>query len=205
MSKRKDHWEHVYRSKSSTEVSWYQPCPELSLKLIGHSGISHQEPVIDIGGGCSLLVDHLLELGYGHISVLDISAAALDIAINRLGEEAQRVNWIEADATDFELPQQVALWHDRAVFHFLTDPTDREAYLANLSRHLKSGGQLIIAAFGPEGPEQCSGLNIVQYDLDRIQAELGPQYTLHETDWEKHVTPAGDQQAFNYFRFEKTA
>ncbi|MES9875898.1 MAG: class I SAM-dependent methyltransferase [Candidatus Sedimenticola sp. PURPLELP] len=204
MTDRKNHWEQVYSSKTSTEVSWYQPCPDISLKLIEHSGITPDDPIIDIGGGCSLLVDHLITLGYTNISVLDLARSALDIAIRRLEEQAEKVTWIEADATDFDLAHEIALWHDRAVFHFLTDPADRKAYLQNLKRHLRTGGQLIIAAFAPEGPEKCSGLNIVQYDLDKIQAELGPDYVLHEATAENHVTPSGGQQAFNYFRFEKS-
>lgn len=153
---------------------------------------------------CSLLVDNLLDRGYKQVSVLDISSAALNVAIQRLGEQSKKVSWIEADATDFELPHKVALWHDRAAFHFLTDPADRKAYIESLNRHLKAGGQLILAAFAPEGPEQCSRLKIVQYDLDKIQGELGPGYVLHEATSENHITPAGGQQAFNYFRFEKS-
>ena len=203
MSERKKHWESVYQDKPSTSVSWYQPLPELSLRQINHSDVGKDEAIIDIGGGCSLLVDNLLEQGYTNLSVLDISATALDIARTRLGEAASRVNWMEADATSFELEQPISLWHDRAVFHFLTDPADRKAYINNLNQHLRTGGQLIIAAFSPQGPEKCSGLEIVQYDLDLIQKELGDNFHMIEATAESHITPSGAQQAFNYFRFEK--
>jgi len=205
MHDRKKHWEQVYREKPATSVSWYQPLPELSLRLIAHSGIGKDEAIIDIGGGCSLLVDNLLRQDYSRLSVLDLSSTALNITIDRLGDEAGKVNWIEADATDFELEQPVALWHDRAVFHFLTDAKERQAYINNLNRHLRPGGQLIIAAFSPEGPEQCSGLDIVQYDPELIQKVLGAHFHLIETTAERHTTPAGGQQAFNYFRLEKRA
>ncbi|MEW7978341.1 MAG: class I SAM-dependent methyltransferase [gamma proteobacterium symbiont of Phacoides pectinatus] len=152
MSDRKQHWEKVYRERSASELSWYQPIPARSLHLIKQSGTPGDAPIIDIGGGCSLLVDHLLARGYRNLSVLDISATALEVTARRLGEAAQRVRWIEADATRFDPGQPIALRHDRAVFHFLTDPSDRAAYLDNLDRHLRPGGALIIAAFAPEGP-----------------------------------------------------
>ena len=197
---RKTHWEQVYRDKSPLEVSWYQAAPTLSYELIQASGIDHAAPLIDIGGGASTLVDHLLDDGYSAVSVLDISAQALAHAQRRLGERAQRVCWIEADITRFEPAQSYRLWHDRAVFHFLTDPIDRASYRSVLERALVPGGQLIIGTFAPGGPERCSGLPIAQYDAALMQAELVGGFTLLETRSELHRTPAGKDQLFNYFR-----
>lgn len=202
---RKTHWEQVYRDKSPLEVSWYQAAPTLSRELILSSGIDRQTPLIDVGGGASTLVDHLLADGYTAVSVLDISAQALAHARRRLGAQADRVCWIEADITRFEPPQVYRLWHDRAVFHFLTSAGDRASYRAALERGLAPDGQLIVGTFAPGGPERCSGLPIAQYDAARMQAELGRGFTLLEARSETHRTPAGKDQLFNYFRFVKHA
>lgn len=201
---RKSHWERVYRDKSPLEVSWYQTAPTLSWELIRASGIEPDAPLIDVGGGASTLVDHLLDHGFSAVSVLDISAQALDHAQRRLGERAGRVHWTEADVTRFEPPQCYRLWHDRAVFHFLTETADRERYRTVLARALAPGGQLIMGTFAPGGPERCSGLPIVQYDAARMQAELGVDFVLQETRTETHRTPAGKDQLFNFFRFLKS-
>ena len=200
---RKNHWEQVYRDKSPLEVSWYQVAPTLSRELIRASGVDRRAPLIDVGGGASTLVDHLLDDGYDAVSVLDISAQALAHARRRLGARADAVTWIEADITRFEPPGEYRLWHDRAVFHFLADAEDRARYRAALARGLAAGGQLIIGTFAPGGPERCSGLPIVQYDAARIQAELGSGFELLETRGETHRTPAGKDQLFNFFRFVK--
>ena len=200
-NERKTHWERVYRDKSPLEVSWYQVASTLSRELIQASGVERSAPLIDIGGGASTLVDHLLDDGYSAVSVLDISAQALAHAQHRLGERAQQVRWIEADITCFEPLESYRLWHDRAVFHFLTEPVDRMRYHAVLESALEPGGQLIIGTFAPGGPEQCSGLPIVQYDAVRMQAELGSGFTLLETRAETHRTPSGKDQLFNYFRW----
>ncbi|MFN2309149.1 MAG: trans-aconitate 2-methyltransferase [Gammaproteobacteria bacterium] len=198
---RKSHWEQLYRDTSPQAVSWYQSAPTLSCALIRASGSDRQAPLIDVGGGASTLVDQLLADGYGDVSVLDISAEALTHARHRLGARAGGVRWIEADVTQFRPPQVYRLWHDRAVFHFLTAAEDRAGYRAALEGGLAPGGQLIIGTFAPGGPERCSGLPIVQYDAARMQAELGEHFALLETRVELHRTPAGTDQSFNFFRF----
>ncbi len=197
------HWQQTYQNKSPLEVSWYQKEPTLSLRLIEASGVSPEESIIDVGGGASLLVDCLLERGFSQLSVLDISANALDLTRRRLAERAAAVNWHEIDITCFEPPRTYALWHDRAVFHFLTDADDRSRYRAILEQALKPGGHLIMGTFAVGGPEKCSGLDIVQYDADRLQAELGAGFELLEQTSELHRTPAGKDQAFNFFRLVK--
>lgn len=201
---RKQHWEQVYAQKQPTDVSWFQPHPEYSLRLIAAAGIDKAQPLIDMGGGASRLVDNLIALGYGDISVLDISAAALQHSRDRLGADAAAVHWIEADATAFEPPRPYALWHDRAVFHFLTDPADRQAYRERLARGLQAGGHLIIATFALDGPERCSNLPVQRYSPDSLSAELGSGYTLVETVTEVHLTPAQKEQRFVYCRFVKS-
>ncbi len=197
---RKTHWEGVYRDKSPLNVSWYQREPSQSLDLIGRSVANTTAAIIDVGGGASLLVDRLLDLGYQHVSVLDISARALAHARARLAERADQVEWIESDITLFRPAHRYALWHDRAVFHFLTDANDRMAYVDTLRRSLLSGGHAIIAAFAIGGPTQCSGLDIVQYDAAKLMRELGAGFELLEERSELHITPAGKEQKFSYFR-----
>ncbi|PLX63557.1 class I SAM-dependent methyltransferase [Sedimenticola selenatireducens] len=201
---RKTHWEHIYQTRPSDEVSWFQPTPALSLELIEQCNLTPEDSIVDVGGGASKLVDHLIEAGYQSITVLDIARAALEVARSRLGEAANRVDWLEADATDFQLAHQVHLWHDRAVFHFLTQANDRHAYIANVKKTLLPGGHLIIAAFAPEGPKKCSNLDIVQYDSRKISVELGHAFELQQTRQETHKTPGGADQQFNYFLFRYT-
>lgn len=201
MDERKAHWEHVYSEKSPLEVSWYQGKPELSLEMIDHAGIDKSGAVIDIGGGASTLVDYLLDAGYSNLSVLDISAGALTYAQQRLAERAKTVQWLITDITDFNPPARYALWHDRAVFHFLTETADRQSYVSVLRRSLQSGGHLIMAAFAIGGPTKCSGLDIVQYDAEKLGQELGPEFELVEERAERHQTPDGREQKFGYFRF----
>ncbi|MBU1191693.1 MAG: class I SAM-dependent methyltransferase [Gammaproteobacteria bacterium] len=199
-NERKAHWEQVYRDKSPLEVSWYQTAPTLSLELILASGIDRDSPLIDVGGGASTLVDNLLACGFTAISVLDISAQALAHARQRLGLQSQQVHWIDADITRFEPTERYALWHDRAVFHFLTEADDRLRYRQALARALKPDGQVIIGTFAPGGPLRCSGLPIVQYDAASLQAEFGAAFELVETRSETHRTPSGKDQLFNFFR-----
>jgi ubiquinone/menaquinone biosynthesis C-methylase UbiE len=196
------HWEGVYRDKSAEEVSWFQPSPELSLALIDAAGVPREAPLIDVGGGASRLVDTLLEAGYGKVSVLDISVAALDQSRARLGAAAAAVHWLRADITRAELPARYRLWHDRAVFHFLVDAPARAAYLERLERHLEPGGQVILATFSPEGPERCSGLPVQRYSAQSLAQTLGERFRLLESTKELHTTPAGVEQAFVYCRFE---
>jgi len=201
MSARKEHWEKVYREKSPLAVSWYQREPDLSLALIDRAAVPLDAPVIDIGAGASTLVDKLCERGYKNISVLDVSAAALAHSKSRLAQEANRVNWYEEDVTRFRPPQRYALWHDRAVFHFLTGRADRQRYINVLEQALQPGGQVIMLTFAIDGPARCSGLDIVQYDAEKLSLELGADYELVETGCEVHFTPSGGQQKFAYFRF----
>ena len=200
MSERKTHWENVYRDKSPLAVSWYQPEPALSLSLIDKAVLPLDAAIIDIGGGASTLVDKLCARGHTNISVLDVSAAALAHSKNRLGDVGGKVQWIEEDVTRFEPSQDYALWHDRAVFHFLTERGDRERYIEVLKRALAPGGQLVMLTFALDGPVKCSGLDIVQYDADKMTAELGAGFELLETGRDVHITPAGNQQNFAWFR-----
>lgn len=200
---RKAHWDEVYSNKSPLEVSWYQKEPALSLRLIENTEISTDAAIIDIGGGASILVDRLNERGYQHLAVLDISGNALAYAKKRLAAAAEQIEWFESDITVFQSPHQFDLWHDRAVFHFLTTATDRAHYMETLQRTLKPGGHLIMAAFAIGGPPKCSGLDIVQYDAEKLIAELGSGFTLLEEDSEIHVTPTEKAQQFAYFRFVK--
>jgi len=203
MSERKQHWEQVYTSKSSHEVSWYQAEPRQSLELIHHCGLGKDAPLIDVGGGASLLVDWLHADGYRRLAVLDISGAALAMARQRLGAHAADIEWYETDVTKFNAPHPFSLWHDRAVFHFLTAAEDRRHYVDVLRRTLVPGGHVIIAAFAPGGPTRCSGLDIVQYDAAKLKAELGPNFHLEEQQTETHRTPAGKEQLFGFFRLRK--
>ena len=201
---RKQHWEEVYRNKSPLEVSWFQVHPEFSLDLIEATGIGKDQPVIDIGGGASRLVDKLLAAGYHDVTVLDIAAAALAHAQERLGNQAAQVKWIESDITAFTPPRRYALWHDRAVFHFLTDPADRAQYLTALHQGLADDGQAIIATFALDGPEKCSNLPVERYDATKLRAVLGADFELVETRGETHRTPANKLQQFMYFRLRKS-
>lgn len=204
MTARKEHWEKVYKEKSPQTVSWYQREPALSLALIDKAALPLDAPVIDVGGGASTLVDELCERGYTNVSVLDISAAALAHSKSRLALKGYRVRWFEEDVTRFRPPRRFALWHDRAVFHFLTGKTDRENYVDVLKRSLEPGGQLVMMTFAIGGPARCSGLDIVQYDADKLGAELGAGFELLEWGREVHLTPSGNQQDFAYFRFSYT-
>ena len=203
MTDRKQHWERVYTSKSSLEVSWYQAEPRLSLELIEHSGIGRDAPIIDVGGGASVLVDRLQEAGYRRLAVLDISGAALATARERLGPQAAGIEWYEADVTQFTAPHAFTLWHDRAVFHFLTDAGDRRHYVQVLKQTLVPDGHVVIAAFAIGGPTRCSGLDIVQYDAAKLLTELGTDFRLVEELSETHRTPAGKDQQFNFFRLRR--
>ena len=200
MSDRKKHWESVYQNNSPLGLSWHQEEPGLSLRLIHSAHITLDAPIIDVGGGASMLVDKLLDDGFTNIGVLDVSAQALAVAKNRLGSRASGVEWYEEDVTLFSPPGPVSLWHDRAVFHFLTCKADRERYINVLKQALAGGGHLIIMAFAIDGPVKCSGLDIVQYDANKLMAELGAGFELEESGYETHITPAGKQQKFAYFR-----
>lgn len=200
---RREHWNRVYQTKATDSVSWYQQRPDVSLELITSSGIAKDAGIIDIGGGASLLVDHLFDLGYTNLAVLDVAGSALSACRSRLGARAAAVEWFEADVTSFEPPHRYALWHDRAAFHFLTEAGDRARYVATLRKTLKPGGTAIIATFALDGPPRCSGLDVVRYDEQSIAGELGAEFELREVRRETHITPGSAEQRFSYFRFER--
>ena len=195
----KDHWEKVYSTKAADAVSWFQPHADFSVGLIKASGIGFDASIIDVGGGASTLVDDLLANGYTNLSVLDLSAAALAAARNRLGAKATDVRWIEADITRANLAgNQFDIWHDRAVFHFLTAPEDRAAYVQAVFHSVKPGGHVIVATFAEDGPNQCSGLPVMRYRADELHAEFGASFSLLSHEKEAHHTPSGTVQQFVY-------
>jgi SAM-dependent methyltransferase len=198
---KKEHWDKAHAARHPREVSWYEQLPALSLRMIQESNVATDTPIIDVGGGASLLVDFLLEDGYRDITVLDLSGIALDKARRRLGEKSSRVEWIEQDITCFEAERKYGLWHDRALFHFLTLENDRGKYIQALRRALQPGGQLVISTFAIGGPERCSGLDIVQYDARKLERELGGGFTLLEQEQVLHQTPAQKEQLFGFYRF----
>jgi SAM-dependent methyltransferase len=200
---RQAHWEGVYTSKGEQEVSWYQDNPAPSLELIALAGASSQTSIVDIGGGASRLVDHLLARGFQRLTVLDLSAAALDAAKARLGKKAQEVRWEVADFTRWNPPGRYDIWHDRAAFHFLTDEADQSAYAARVKQAVNSGGHVIIGTFAPDGPERCSGLPIVRHDAASLSAILGPDFKLIDERRHDHVTPWGAMQRFQFGTFRR--
>jgi SAM-dependent methyltransferase len=195
----KAHWEQVYQRTLPHEVSWYQRHAQLSMDLIRRVCPALDTPIIDVGGGASTLVDDLLEAGYGDLTVLDLSPAALAAARNRLGVRAAMIRWIESDLLEASLPRaDYGLWHDRAVFHFLTQPSDRARYLARLRKAVPPGGLVLIATFADDGPTRCSGLPAVRYAPETLQGELGASFRLVESEREEHLTPGGVRQSFIY-------
>ena len=199
MQSAKEHWEKVYQTKQPNAVSWFQERATRSLELVRSVGTSLNTNIIDVGGGTSTLVDDLLINGFKNISVLDLSASALDVARKRLGTEGDRVTWIPGDICTVTLPEQTYdIWHDRAVFHFLTDPVDRTAYVQQVMKSVKPGGHVIVATFSPDGPEQCSGLPVARYAPEELHQEFGPSFELIEHMNEEHKTPWGTVQHFVY-------
>ena len=198
---RQSHWENVYKTKDEHEVSWFEELPTVSLDLIHASGVNRTAAIVDIGGGASRLVDALLGEGFENISVLDISATALEKAKARLGVRGDKVHWLVADVTTWEPVQAYDLWHDRATFHFLTTAADRAAYADRVLQGLRRGGQLIIGTFAPDGPERCSGLPVVRQDAKSIGELLGPAFELIEDRRYDHHTPMGAVQHFQFGRF----
>lgn len=197
------HWEQIYNTKTATEVSWYQTHPSLSLKLIEATGTKKDQSIIDVGGGTSVLVDWLLDKGFKKLAVLDISPSALEIAKARLGLRAKKVEWIVADATEFQPLHRFDLWHDRAVFHFLINEEDRRKYVNFLKKTLVPGGHIIIATFAIDGPKRCSGLDTVHYDIESMSAQLGNEFELLEKLDEVHTTPGSKEQKFTYFMYKR--
>jgi len=198
------HWQRLYETRSADQVSWYEPVPERSLELIRATGIPLEAPILDVGGGASLLVDHLLASGYTDISVLDLSPAALAQARARLGPAAGQVTWIAADITSFVPERRYALWHDRAVFHFILRPDEQRRYLAALRKGLAPHGHVVLATFGPGGPERCSGLPVQRYSVAALEVLLGPGFQLRSSRIEQHRTPGGETQEFLYTWWQAT-
>lgn len=195
----KKHWDDTYEQRGSANVSWFRQHLDLSLALIRQAAPSRDAAIIDIGGGASTLVDDLLGADYHDVTVLDLSPAALAVAKNRLGPAGAGVTWIDGDITKVELPtSRYDLWHDRAVFHFLTSPIKRERYVAAVRHALKPGGHVIMATFALDGPEKCSGLPVARYSAGSLHAQFGEQFELLDSRHETHVTPAGKEQRFVY-------
>jgi len=193
------HWERVYETKRIDEMSWFRPHLDTSLELIERTGRPVETSVLDVGGGASTLADDLLERGYRDVSVIDVADAALAAARERLGARGAFVTWIQGDVRRLALPRaRFNVWHDRAVFHFLTEPADRARYIEQVRHALASDGHVIVATFGPEGPQRCSGLPTSRYDADSLRDAFGNGFELVETRLEQHRTPSGRQQQFLY-------
>lgn len=193
------HWENVYSTKAPDQVSWFRAHLETSLSFIEGAAPDRAARIIDVGGGESTLVDDLLGRGYRNLTVLDISRTALEVTKARLGAHAARVVWLTADVTAMDLPANAYdIWHDRAVFHFLTTAADRSAYVERVKQSVKPGGHVIIGTFGPEGPTKCSGLNVRRYDADSLHGEFGKRFRLIDSIQELHQTPFGTTQQFLY-------
>ena len=196
---RKHHWDQVYTTKTSDSVSWFQEHADQSLRLIHNARLGKDAAIIDVGGGASRLVDDLVAEGYTDLTVLDLSSAALAVAKQRLGKHADAVHWMEGDITRTELPiHRFDIWHDRAVFHFLTEPADRHAYVERVMRSVRPGGHVIIATFAEDGPEKCSGLPVMRYQPETLHAEFGDAFLLVKHEKEAHHTPFGTVQQFVY-------
>jgi 2-polyprenyl-3-methyl-5-hydroxy-6-metoxy-1,4-benzoquinol methylase len=202
---RKKHWEQIYRTKELKDVSWYQPTPTVSLSFLAQFQIPLEAKIIDIGGGDSLLVDHLLQLGYRNITVLDISEKALEKAKERLGEGAKKVNWIIADAAVFEPTEKYDFWHDRATFHFLTQENEITHYLDTIKKNLNFNGVLVIGTFSEQGPEKCSGLRVKQYSENSMTKLLTIFFEKIKCISEEHITPFKTLQQFIFCSFRNKA
>lgn len=200
---RRAHWDKVYLTKGERDVSWFEDVPARSIEMLEAAGLTPATCVLDVGGGESHLVDHLLARGLRCLAVLDVSAAALERARGRLGPAASDVQWIVADVAGAWSASSVDIWHDRAVFHFLTTPQDRARYRAHLMGTLKRGGSAIMATFGPDGPQTCSGLPVMRYSPESLAQELGPAFALAESRAWVHTTPWGATQSFQYARLTR--
>lgn len=201
MEKGRDHWDAVYGLRGEAEVSWFEAEPEASVREILAACPGRACSLIDVGGGASRLPDALIAEGFQDLTVVDLSLRALELAQRRLGADASRVSWIEADVTLWRPRRRYDVWHDRAVFHFLTTPDEQAAYVATLRAALSPEGAVIIATFAPGGPERCSGLPIMQHDGESLERVLGPDFKRLETTFHHHVTPGGGDQRFQYSRF----
>ena len=194
-----EHWEKIYKTKAPDAVSWFRAHLETSLALIERAAPQRTAAIIDVGGGESTLVDDLLARGYENITVLDVSQTAIDVTRKRLGAASDKVHWLVADIREAALePSAYDVWHDRAVFHFLTTAGERAAYVRQVARAVKPGGHVIVSTFGPEGPTKCSGLDVVRYDAEALHNEFGVRFRLVESSKELHQTPFGTAQQFLY-------
>lgn len=201
----KAHWEQIYTTRRSDSVGWYAPHLATSLAWITNLDLAPQAPIIDVGGGASTLVDDLLAAGHSDITVLDIAEQALSTLKDRLGDKAGRVTWLTGDITAIQLPiAQYALWHDRAVFHFLTLPEQQQAYREQLLSALRPGGHLLIGTFAPEAPAQCSGLPVQRYSVEQLSETLGTGFELQRQRKEMHVTPGGVEQMYLYCLYRRS-
>jgi SAM-dependent methyltransferase len=202
---RKQHWEKIYHTKMLNEVSWYQPTPQTSLDFLEQFRIPLTAKIIDVGGGDGFFIDHLLELGYTNVTVLDISEAAIERAKIRLGERADDVKWIIADAADFVPPEKYDFWHDRAAFHFLTNDNEIRRYIATAQRNIHPGGIMVVGTFSETGPLKCSGIEIRQYSETSMTDAFGPFFEKIRCITVDHVTPFQTIQNFTFCSFRKTA
>jgi trans-aconitate methyltransferase len=200
---RQNHWNTVFTTKGERDVSWFEVLPAISVKMMEAAGLTRDTCVIDVGGGDSRLVDILVAKGLDCLAVLDVSGAALYRAQSRVGIAAAELTWIESDVTDDWSVKPMDIWHDRAVFHFLTEPEDRARYRSHLWQTLKHKGSVIIATFAPDGPEECSGLPVVRYSPETLAAELGSDLALVEARPYQHITPWGATQSYQYSRFRR--
>jgi SAM-dependent methyltransferase len=196
-----DYWDHRYASIGDTNVSWYQDEPAVSLELIGRAS-DHTLSVVDVGGGASRLVDHLLEAGFRDLTVVDLSQEALNAAYHRVGEAP--VTWVVSDVRDWQPDRTFDIWHDRAAYHFLTDEADQQAYWQLVRDSVPHGGHVIVATFAEDGPEQCSGLPITRYSEQALAQAMGEGFTTLDTRREEHVTPTGGTQSFVWLLAERT-
>lgn len=203
-TERKKHWENIFETKDTTKVSWYQPVPETSLKLIEKLNLPKNTNIIEIGSGDSFLADFLMDKGYSEITLLDISEKALEKIKKRLSEKADSISFIAADATVFSSSKRYGLWHDRAVFHFLAEEDEIRNYLKNVSEKLISEGYLILGTFSNNGPDMCSGLKVRQYDEDQITKIFSRDFKKIECFTQNHITPSGSAQNFLFCVFQKT-
>ncbi len=200
----KDHWEQVYSTRMAEKLGWYRPRLDLSLAWIDEIGLDVGDPIIDVGGGTSTLIDNLIDKGFESITVLDISENALKTSRKRLGRQSRDIMWLDADVTSHRLPKnQFMLWHDRAMFHFLTAEEDRLTYRANLLRALRPGGHAIIGTFAPEAPPRCSGLPVKRYNPDHLRAELGNELVFIKEEKMLHITPGGIEQWYQFSLFSR--
>lgn len=206
MNNKKEHWENIYKTKDHKKVGWYQESPEISLELLSTINANPSQSIVDVGCGASVLVDNLISQGFKDITLLDLSHEALFSIEKRLGRKGNIPNYLTADITSpIELSKKVDVWHDRAVFHFLTDSQDREVYMRNLENNLSASGYAVIGTFSLNGPSSCSGLNIVQYDEQKMKIELPDSLELLESKVSVHVMPSGAEQEYMYFIIKKNA